>query len=66
MKDGEHQFVLGDFVIYTKSHLEARQVYDQLIESQCSDSTGSIATFTGKKILWHRLSSQGATPTGTH
>lgn len=64
MRDGEHQFVLGDFVIYTKSHLEARQVYDQLIESQCAESAGDIATFTGKKIQWCRLSSQGAAPAG--
>jgi len=65
MKDGEHQFVLGDFVIYTKSHLEARQVYDLLMESQCSDPAGSVATFTGKKIQWCRLSSHGAAQTAS-
>lgn len=61
MKDGEHQFVLGDFVIYTKSHLEARQVYDQLIESCSAEPSGNVATFSGKKIQWCRLSSQSTT-----
>lgn len=59
MKDGEHQFVLGDYVIYTKSHLEARQVYDLLVENDSTETTGSIATFTGKQIHWCKLSSQG-------
>jgi hypothetical protein len=59
MKDGEHQFVLGDYVIYTRSHLEARQVYDQLMESGTAETTGILPTFTGKQIHWCKLSSQG-------
>jgi len=59
MREGEHQFVLGDYVIYTKSHLEARQVHDLLVEGNATGTCGCIATFTGQQIHWRKLSSQG-------
>lgn len=51
---------LGDLVIYARSQLEAREVYDLVNQHHATQPDGYVDVFSGKKVRWHRLGSTTA------